>query len=682
MPATLTFPGVYIEEIPSGVHTITGVATSIAAFVDFFPEGETNRAIQLFGMSDFQREFGGLDTRSEASYAISQFFLNGGSEAWVVRVGAKDPAKIPTTQPTFSAATVQIKMGAAGGASTILEVTAFSEGIWGNNLRVDIDHNTQDPTKQFNLTVTRYDSPKPNARVVSSERYLSMAVDSTNKRYFPSVINDQSKLIRVQHVAFGTADADKLPAADGTTTGDLSGLTQANFDGLSGKKLHVKIGTGSAADTEATATLATWAAGSVTNLLGLRAFIENAIRSVPVGTLKSPESFAGATVEVVNNGTGFRVLSSRSGENYTPSELVVITNEGVDTSSDLLRFSGPNAGINNVQQYQLGIWDGTGAPPADIAALKPGVAGDDGISPGAAEIIGVDANKTGIYALRDVDLFNILCLPAAAEIGVTQPTQMDQIIAKALAFCQERRAFFIVDVQPNINDVQGVKDWLATHDGYRDRNTALYFPRLLIPDPLDEFRLRSVGASGTMAGLYARTDSTRGVWKAPAGTEATLAGVTQLDVKLTDPQNGTLNQLAINCARTFPVYGNVCWGARTLDGADVVGSEWKYIPIRRLALFLEESLFRGTKWVVFEPNDEPLWAKVRLNVGAFLMSLFRQGAFQGSTPDKAFYVKCDAETTTQDDRNKGVINIEVGFAPLKPAEFVVIKIQQIAGDLE
>jgi phage tail sheath protein FI len=183
-----------------------------------------------------------------------------------------------------------------------------------------------------------------------------------------------------------------------------------------------------------------------------------------------------------------------------------------------------------------------------------------------------------------------------------------------------------------------------------------------------------------IAGLMARIDSTRGVWKAPAGTEADLRGVLDLEVNLTDLENGVLNKLGVNCLRKFPV-GIVNWGARTLDGSDDIGSEWKYIPIRRLALFLEESLFRGTKWVVFEPNDEPLWASIRLNLNAFMMSLFRQGAFQGSTPDKAFYVKCDGETTTQNDRNLGIVNIEVGFAPLKPAEFVIIKIQQIAGDL-
>jgi phage tail sheath protein FI len=150
---------------------------------------------------------------------------------------------------------------------------------------------------------------------------------------------------------------------------------------------------------------------------------------------------------------------------------------------------------------------------------------------------------------------------------------------------------------------------------------------------------------------------------------------------MSDAENGQLNPLAINCLRTLPVYGTVVWGARTLDGNDQRGSEWKYVPVRRTALFLEESLYRATQWVVFEPNDEPLWAQIRLNVGAFMQGLFRQGAFQGSTPRLAYFVKCDSETTTQADINLGIVNILVGFAPLQPAEFVVIQIQQIAGDI-
>ncbi|HXU59152.1 MAG TPA: phage tail sheath C-terminal domain-containing protein, partial [Verrucomicrobiae bacterium] len=151
---------------------------------------------------------------------------------------------------------------------------------------------------------------------------------------------------------------------------------------------------------------------------------------------------------------------------------------------------------------------------------------------------------------------------------------------------------------------------------------------------------------------------------------------------LTDGENGQLNPLGLNCLRSFPVAGNLVWGARTLVGADLLASEWKYLPVRRTALFLEESLYRGTQWVVFEPNDEPLWAQIRLNIGAFMQNLFRQGAFQGRSPREAYIVKCDRETTTQNDINLGIVNILVGFAPLKPAEFVVIRIQQMAGQVE
>jgi hypothetical protein len=211
---------------------------------------------------------------------------------------------------------------------------------------------------------------------------------------------------------------------------------------------------------------------------------------------------------------------------------------------------------------------------------------------------------------------------------------------------------------------------------------AVYYPWIKIADPLKNGKLRKTAPCGTVAGLFARIDGSRGVWKAPAGTEATLAGVQAVDYLLTDPENGALNPLGVNCVRIFPVYGAVAWGARTLRGADQMTSEYKYVPVRRLALYLEESLYRGLKWVVFEPNDEPLWAQIRLNVGAFMQNLFRQGAFQGKTPQEAYFVKCDNETTTQNDINLGIVNIVVGFAPLKPAEFVIIKIQQKAGQIQ
>ena len=134
--------------------------------------------------------------------------------------------------------------------------------------------------------------------------------------------------------------------------------------------------------------------------------------------------------------------------------------------------------------------------------------------------------------------------------------------------------------------------------------------------------------------------------------------------------------------RTLPAAGNVVWGARTLVGDDRLASQWKYVPVRRTALFIEESLYRGTQWAVFEPNDEPLWSQLRLNIGVFMHDLFRQGAFQGQSPQDAYFVKCDAATTTQSDRDRGIVTVIVGFAPLKPAEFVILYIQQVAGQLE
>ena len=338
--------------------------------------------------------------------------------------------------------------------------------------------------------------------------------------------------------------------------------------------------------------------------------------------------------------------------------------------------------VANAQAYQVG----TGAVAS--TARVGGNAGADGTEPNAAALIGNQVAKSGMFALEDVDLFNILCIPRTGVVSTTETVPLTEadafaVMTAAETYCEDRRAFYVIDAPQDYDSPSAIKNWVDGSTGSpRHRNAALYYPRTSIPDPNNEYRPRSIGPSGTIAGLYARTDSARGVWKAPAGTEASLRNVMELDYALTDGENGSLNPLAINCLRTFPVFGTVCWGARTLEGADAQASEWKYVPVRRLALFLEESLFRGTQWVVFEPNDEPLWAQIRLNVGAFMHNLFRQGAFQGSTPREAYFVKCDSETTTQTNINNGIVNIIVGFAPLKPAEFVIISIQQIAGDIE
>jgi uncharacterized protein len=330
--------------------------------------------------------------------------------------------------------------------------------------------------------------------------------------------------------------------------------------------------------------------------------------------------------------------------------------------------------VANVQVYTLGI----GTSGTYYATVAP--APSDGAPPAQGDYTGLEALRTGFYALDAVDLFNIMVIPGD---GITSETEWTAIRSAAATYCQGRRAFLVLDApvgwtQANLlkaqaSDVQTFRAGI----GNPDINCAVYYPRVQIND---NGVLRYMGASGMVAGMYAATDSSRGVWKAPAGTNAALTSVTDLEVILTDKQNGILNPLGVDCLRRMPA-GYLIWGARTVEGYNNSGTQWTYVPVRRMALFLEESLYRGTQWVVFEPNDEPLWAQIRMNIGAFMMGLFRQGAFQGATPDQAYFVKCDSETTTQADIDQGIVNIIVGFAPLEPAEFVVITIQQYIQNL-
>jgi hypothetical protein len=647
MPVTPTYPGVYIQEIPSGVHTITGVATSIAAFVDYFTMGPMNQAVQLLSFADFERAFGGLNSLSEGSYAIQQFFLNGGPEAWVVRTASSDPVgPPPVPPPAAAAATIADSIGGA----LALTVTAINEGTWGDGLRADVDTNVP-LAGQFNLTISLYQHQGGIAVLVNQEVFRNLSANATDPTFVETVVNDDntgSVLVRVK-------SANKTPLGNGTYSKVLTPpITLA-----ANPTVDVTI----AGSGPHTVTIAL--AAGAHSLDEIAPALEEAIR----GAVASDTRFSGANVDVVN-GEQLRVMAGPG----SPTDTVTFATDPTTTALGL-----DAAASANVRAYTLGVTN-SGAQ----LGYTPGA---DGMPPNATDLIGSLAAKTGIFALEDVDLFNLLCIPRTAMTSgpaASHPlsdAQAQAVISVAEQYCETRRAFFLMDTPLGITKPTAIKNWLAGHNNLRDNNAAIYYPRVDVPDPLNSFRLRPFGASGTIAGLCARIDSSRGVWKAPAGTEANLVNVPQLDYTLTDAENGVLNPLAINCLRNFPVFGNVCWGARTLEGADQLESDWKYVPVRRFTLFLEESLYRGTKWVVFEPNDEPLWAQIRLNIGAFMQSLFRQGAFQGTSPRDAYFVKCDSETTTQTDINNGIVNIVVGFAPLKPAEFVILKIQQIAGQI-
>jgi len=558
MPVLATYPGVYIQEIPSGVHTITGVATSVTAFIGRALRGPDDMAVTINNFGDFERIFGGLWVGSTLGFAVRDFFLNGGGQAIVVRLYN------PETGANAGAPASKVKVGS-------FTFVAASKGAWGTNLRASIDSAVSgDVAAQlgltsadlFNLTVTEVDA---SGATVSREIFRNLTVKDSARRV-DNVLRGQSALLRWD----GTWPPNPLPTIPAANTTIDDDVTKA----------------------------------------------QKQLAAAQAANPQVPADIAAAQTALTN------------------AKQAIAASNG-------------------------------------IALTKA-----DSFTPASAQ-----ANKRGLYALERTDIFNLLCIPSYTAGGDVETA----LISEAAAYCEQRRAMLLVDPPSDWVDKTTAKakftDTGTDFVGTRSKNAALFFPRLRYPNPLHNNQIEDFVPSGAVAGVFARTDASRGVWKAPAGLEATVTGVSQLKVPLTDAENGELNQLGINCIRTFPLAGSVVWGARTLRGADQLADEYKYIPVRRTALYIESSLYGGLQWAVFEPNDEPLWAQIRLNVGAFMQNLFRQGAFQGSTPRDAYFVKCDKETTTQNDINLGVVNVIVGFAPLKPAEFVIITIQQLAGQV-
>jgi phage tail sheath protein FI len=813
VPITVSYPGVYIQEVPSPVHTIIGVATSITAFVGYTASGIDNRAEQIFSFGDFERSFGGLASNSELSYAVQQFFLNGGSEAWVVRVpphGATG-AQVVFGGLTFTALssgagadgqllidvdynnlyqTVTGSVGVTGGSPTVTGTgTSFQSSLKVGQYLVFASDTTQTPyqikaiASDTSLTLTaNYGAATAasTAAIVSAdpmafnltitnladgtvETFPNVSLNSSRNNYILAVVNDIDNGSQLVNAQITGAPPTNPPAISGIVGSALTiapvnaamGATQLTGTAAITNGSATVTGTGTAfttalqvgqyvifgSDTTSTPyqvktiggdtslTLAsnyagTTAAASTISLLTMIATKDFGVQfgvyspttspaplpiNVKVFPQNSPlpQTVAGLAAQLQKT-INAALAVQMPGASVTCTVSTIGTNQSIRVNAlipnfpdAVVRIWAPSGGAltdassllglvktaanSNVAHYSLGTGNGssTNGWNGQQTSSKPG---NDGTGlPQTGDLIGDPGLFTGIYALEKVDLFNILVIPEATRANPGNPSQLDStvdpnaIYSAAIALCDSRRAFLLVDPPPFVNSVSSAMDWKTSGLAVHDANGAAFFPRLRAPDPLNSFQLRTFAPSGVVAGLYARIDASRGVWKAPAGTEATLSGVQGLVYKLTDAENGVLNPLGLNCFRAFPVYGNVLWGSRTLVGADADASQWKYVPVRRIALYIEESLYRGTQWVVFEPNDEPLWAAVRLNVGSFMQDLFRKGAFQGLTPTDAYFVKCDSETTTQSDIDQGIVNILVGFAPLKPAEFVVIQIQQLAG---
>jgi len=546
MPISVTYPGVYVEELGSGPTAITPATTSVCAFIGRAPFGPTDRTVTIFSFGDFTRQFGGLQFDYPMSYAVQDFFANGGSQAIIARLFEPEDGKGDgVAQLEFPGAPPM--PAEEGEVAPTLLLTAANPGAWGNDLVATVDSQGITPAtaKQFtaeygleandlfNLTLTRNDA---NGKIVATERYLNLSVKATgDAARFPN---------RIDRVLKGNSNMAR------------------------------------------------------------------------VGALS--------------------------------------------------------------------------AVPPDHGASARGIGGNAGQQLSAATYIGDQDGKTGIYLLEHERTFNLLCIPPDVRIFPDAPggqdLDLDPAVRQAAAsYCAERRAFYIVDPpadwmskarqgQISAIDPESLQITGETRNGLEvARNAAVFFPRIWKEDLLMKSQLALFAPCGAVAGVMAANDVGRGVWKAAAGIDAGLANVVKFELNLTDDEIGQLNRLGINCLRKLPVYGPVIWGARTLRGADQFADDYKYIPVRRLTLFIEGSLMAGTQWAVFEPNDEALWSSLRLGVSSFLADLSRQGAFYD------YSVKCDAGTTTQEDIDNGIVNILVLIAPVKPAEFVVIQIQQIAG---
>ncbi|WUH92733.1 phage tail sheath subtilisin-like domain-containing protein [Streptomyces sp. NBC_00433] len=307
-------------------------------------------------------------------------------------------------------------------------------------------------------------------------------------------------------------------------------------------------------------------------------------------------------------------------------------------------------------------------PPPSAGAVVPAT-----LTP--AEYVGDPADRTGFAGLEAVDEVTMLAVPdlmSAYEQGALDAEGLKAVQLAMIAHCELMgNRVAIIDPPPGLSP-QEVKDWRLTGAGYDSKYAALYYPWVKVADP-STGRNRFVPPSGAMAGVWARNDDTRGVHKAPANE--VVRGAVELAVQLTKGENDLLNPIGVNCIRAFPGRGIRVWGARTLSSDDA----WRYLNVRRLFNYLEESILLGTQWVVFEPNDDALWARIRRTISAFLVNEWRKGALFGLTPDEAFYVKCDRETNPAEGIDAGEVVCEVGIAPVKPAEFVIFRLAQFSG---
>jgi hypothetical protein len=628
MPVQTTYPGVYTLELPSGSHVISGVSTSVTAFVGAARQGAADTPVALSSYADFVREFGDpVDaTDHPMGYAVAHFFANGGSQAVVVRALAANAKAATLALPSQNGVTVTL--------------TARSRGAWANGtgsgaaqagIFAEVRAAVTSPDDRFTLIITSWAPGTGAASLLAQEVWPELSMSPHSPRFVSTVLA-ASQLVAATVTGNETASSEGI--SEGKT--DVSG----GVAGLETRVLRLSVDQGAPTDH------ILWPGGDAATTHDtddLVTFINEPANNWPV----KASSDSGKLV----------LTSSASGAD----SAVVVGLSGTGDASGLLGLGVANGGSEK---------SGSSADRPAVAAAAGLAAGADGADVGADSIVS-PAEGEGMLALDSLNYprFNLLCLPGVTTANVDE-------VSAALAYCARQNAFLLVDPDPSITqDLAVAAGGLYAAEG---AHGALYWPRLITPDSTPA----GLPPSGAVAGVMARTDGQRGIWKAPAGLAAGIASATGVAYPTSDAASGALNPFGVNVLRSFPGAGLVVWGARTLAGADIVGSDFKYVPIRRLTDYVEASLYLGTQFAVFEPNDPVLWGQLRLAVGGFMRGLFRQGAFQQSeshAESDSFFVICDSTVNPQTEIDAGRVNIVVGFAPLKPAEFVVVTITQITG---
>lgn len=636
MPSYL-HPGVYVEEIPSGVKPIEGVGTSTAAFIGYTTKGPVAEPTLIFKWDAYDDQYGGirdlgkLETGDPMGFAVYHFFLNGGTAAYIIRAvqeGTPDTAEGFLRNP--------------GNNAQMIRFRAINPGRWGSRLRVRFASKTDFP----GLYVLEVGVPDKDGNLTVREKFSDVTVaNDAATDYIESKVNGISRLIVVE-----VQDLSQYFLGVSISQ-NLSGL--ADLTVLNGKSMTVTVdGTARGVAFAADAFDDTSVLADVAGIIGTQ--VRGAVTAV-----ENPAVFGFACAVVSQR------LELTSGSRLSTSSVVVTGPGGADDAAAHALLGLAHDGVERTGQQSLDVL------LAIVDGLVPLTGGGDGSEPDKAAY---DAIFGALEKYRDV---NIICLP-----GQSWGTTAEQAVIDAAVAHAEKMKNRMVIIDPPVNTELTTEK--AVNDlGFKPKTySVVYYPWLKVANPFYQPESNSgvpptllVSPSAAAAGMWAKIDSKRGVWKAPAGVETSLLGVASLQYPIEDGEQDQLNPLGINCLRRMPGYGPVIWGTRTL--ATKADPEWRYVPVRRTAILIEQSIYNGIQWAVFEPNDHNLWASLRTNIGAFMDGLFRAGAFQGKMASEAYFVRCGkGDTMTQDDIDRGMVIVIVGFAPLKPAEFVIVRIQQ------